>query len=213
MLRQELESVDFYISQDTVISRLRPSNARAPVFCDAAIEERRRQLSELGVVRTSPSSSTSPDVVFGDDGRRKAEAFAQSSSNGAAPAAPRATIDAGLADIFEEFRVLREDEDTHAEDYETHYNMGLAYKEMDLLDEAVREFPNRRGTVYAQDGTPRYLQCCNMLGIALCRKGCESRVIWFRKGLEAPGHSEDEYQACVMSWPLPLNSWERSIRR
>jgi len=53
-----------------------------------------------------------------------------------------------------------------------------------------------------------------MLGLALCRRAAEAAVIWFRKGLERAGHSEDEYQALRYEvWPLPLNSWERSIRR
>src|SRR6185436_4242962 len=58
----------------------------------------------------------------------------------ATQAAPvSAGIDAGLAELFEEFRAAEED-DTGHEDFETHYNMGTAYKEMDLMDEAVQEF-------------------------------------------------------------------------
>jgi tetratricopeptide (TPR) repeat protein len=47
-----------------------------------------------------------------------------------------------------------------------------------------------------KDGTPRYLQCCNLLGHCFMQKQLpKAAVIWFRKGLEAPGHSVDEYQA------------------
>ncbi|MGH9903000.1 MAG: tetratricopeptide repeat protein, partial [Pyrinomonadaceae bacterium] len=46
------------------------------------------------------------------------------------------------------------------------------------------------------DGTPRYLQCCNMLGHCFMRKGVpRAATIWFKKGMEAPGHTEEEYQA------------------
>ncbi len=55
------------------------------------------------------------------------------------PASPATGIDAGLAELFEEFRAAEED-DAGEEDFETHYNMGTAYKEMDLMDEAVQEF-------------------------------------------------------------------------
>jgi len=104
-------------------------------------------------------------------------------------------IDAGLAELFEEFRAAEEGDDVR-EDYETHYNMGTAYKEMDLIDEAIQEFQTAAGLVKAGDGTSRFLQCCNLLGHCFMQKGMpEAAVIWFRKGLSAPGHSEDEYQA------------------
>jgi tetratricopeptide (TPR) repeat protein len=104
-------------------------------------------------------------------------------------------IDAGLAELFEEFRAAEEG-DTAEEDFETHYNMGTAYKEMDLMDEAVQEFQTAAGLVKPGDGTSRFLQCCNMLGHCFMHKGMpEAAVIWFKKGLSAPGHSEDEYQA------------------
>ncbi len=104
-------------------------------------------------------------------------------------------IDAGLAELFEEFRAAEEG-DTVTEDYETHYNMGTAYKEMDLIDEAIQEFQTAANRVKPGDGTSRFLQCCNMLGHCFMQKGMpEAAVIWFKKGLSAPGHSEDEYQA------------------
>ena len=194
MLHQELESVDFYISQgyadiasDTLAMLERQFSK------NAAIEERRQKLSELGVSGTSPAASISP----ADQEGGMPAAFAQSNPNGTASAPPRPTIDAGLADIFEEFRMAAEDEhDLQGEDFETHYNMGLAYKEMDLLDEAVREFQTAVGLSMPKDGTARYLQCCNLLGHCFVQKGLpKAAVIWFRKGLDAPGHSVDEYQA------------------
>lgn len=108
-----------------------------------------------------------------------------------------AGIDPGLAAIFEEFR-SDEDETAAAADgdYETHYNLGHAYKEMALLDDAVEEFQLAAKMVSPQDGTPRYLQCCNMLGHCFMEKGMPRlAVMWFKKGLDAPGHTEDEYQA------------------
>ncbi|PYS70220.1 MAG: hypothetical protein DMF69_14305, partial [Acidobacteria bacterium] len=104
-------------------------------------------------------------------------------------------IDSGLAELFEEFRVA-EEEDTGLEDYETHYNMGTAYKEMDLVDEAIQEFQTSVALVKPADGTSRFLQCCNMLGHCFVQKDMlEAAIMWFKKGLSAPGHSEDEYQA------------------
>jgi tetratricopeptide (TPR) repeat protein len=104
-------------------------------------------------------------------------------------------IDSGLAELFEEFRVAEEEDSGH-EDFETHYNMGTAYKEMELMDEAIQEFQTSVALVKSDDGTPRFLQCCNMLGHCFVHKGMpEAAIMWFKKGLAAPGHSEDEYQA------------------
>ena len=103
----------------------------------------------------------------------------------------------GLAEIFEEFRVEAEGEHASSnEDYETHYNMAIAYKEMDLLDEAIREFQTAAGLTGAADGTARYLQCCNMLGHCFLQKGIpRAAALWFKKGLESPGRSPEEYKA------------------
>jgi len=111
---------------------------------------------------------------------------------------PQHSIDPGLAAIFDEFRTASEEDEPAVSngDYETHYNLGIAYKEMDLVDDAVEEFQTAAGLVAPRDGTPRYLQCCNLLGHCFLQKGIPSlAVMWFKKGLDAPGHTEDEYQA------------------
>lgn len=213
MMRQELESVDFYIAQgysdiavdtlemlerqfgpqpdiqarrDKLAAGSAPA-AEAAVFEFAGAEE----YAEATPVEPIPfeSAETSFPSAAQDNHQAKTKA--------APPVAPSPApgIDAGLAELFEEFRAAEEGDDVK-EDFETHYNMGTAYKEMDLMDEAVQEFQNAAGLVKPGDGTSRYLQCCNMLGHCFTQKGMpEAAVIWFKKGLSAPGHSEDEYQA------------------
>lgn len=208
MLRQELESVDFYIEKGYTDIALDTLEMLERQYAgNPAIEERRRKLGQPVDVGATAAQAPPVDEFERAGGgwdvptpapvTDSREVFVQADSNGSAPAAPRPTIDAGLADIFEEFRVAAEDEeDAPGEDYETHYNMGLAYKEMDLVDEAVREFQSAIGLVMPKDGTPRYLQCCNLLGHCFMQKELpKAAVSWFRKGLEAPGHSKDEYQA------------------
>lgn len=138
----------------------------------------------------------------------KATARISSSSQPAPPHEPRPAspaaatsasgIDAGLAAIFDDFRTAVEQDEplSENEDYETHYNLGLAYREMDLIDEAVEEFQLAAALTAQQDGTPRYLQCCNLLGHCFMQNDKPRlAVMWFKKGLDAPGHTEDEYQA------------------
>ncbi|HEX8685830.1 MAG TPA: tetratricopeptide repeat protein, partial [Pyrinomonadaceae bacterium] len=119
-------------------------------------------------------------------------------ANNSRPAEAGAGIDPGLAAIFDEFREAVEDggEEDAGGDFDTHYQMGLAYREMGLLDQAVEEFQAATAQAAPGDGTPRFLQCCNMLGHCFMEKGMpRPAALWFKRGLDAPGHTEDEYQA------------------
>ncbi len=210
VMKQELESVDFYISQgytdialDTlnvlekqfgpqqeIVSRrdkltgtAKPAPAEPAIFEFGSVEE----------VAPAHEETVSLDMTFAsfaDDGDGATTVAGLDSQS-----PPKQGIDAGLAELFEEFRVA-EEEDTGHEDFETHYNMGTAYKEMDLVDEAIQEFQTSVALVKPADGTSRFLQCCNMLGHCFVQKDLpEAAIMWFKKGLSAPGHSEDEYQA------------------
>jgi tetratricopeptide (TPR) repeat protein len=81
-------------------------------------------------------------------------------------------------------------------DYETHFNLGLAYKDMDLLEEAIEQFQmaSKLATIAAIDGN--YIQCCHMLGVCFKLKGMPKvAVMWFERGLRVQNRAEDEYQA------------------
>ncbi len=202
LMRQELESVDFYITQgysDIAIDTL--DVLEKQFGPQPEIQKRREQLA-------SATASAVPEVFeFGgaDDLPAAHEetvpieadmAFASLAiDDGSVKPSGGKGIDSGLAELFEEFRVAEEEDSGH-EDFETHYNMGTAYKEMELMDEAIQEFQTSVALVKSDDGTPRFLQCCNMLGHCFVHKGMpEAAIMWFKKGLAAPGHSEDEYQA------------------
>jgi tetratricopeptide (TPR) repeat protein len=96
--------------------------------------------------------------------------------------------DEALTDIFREFQ-KGVDKQLGKEDYETRYNLGIAYKEMGLVDEAIAEFQ-----LAAKDEN-RLLECASMLGICFLEKGMPKLAVkWFEKGLQAQGRSEAEYQ-------------------
>jgi tetratricopeptide (TPR) repeat protein len=106
-----------------------------------------------------------------------------------APAAGGTDLgDASLSDIFREFQ-KGVDKQLGKEDYETRYNLGIAYKEMGLVDEAIAEFQ------LAAKDEKRLLECSSMLGICFIEKGMPKLAVkWFEKGLQAPGRREEEYQ-------------------
>lgn len=73
-------------------------------------------------------------------------------------------------------------------DYDTHFNLGIAYREMGLLDEAIGEFQ-----VAAKDAGHLVL-CCSMLGLCFLDKGLpELAVKWYSRGLEAPNLAEEDH--------------------
>ena len=203
-------SIDFYISQGYTDIALDTLEMLEKEFtAHPAIEQRRAKLRDMGVKASKPvadefvgnevawDAPAAPGAEPSMVGMMMPEAeLAPAGSNGKGPAV-RSSIDSGLADIFEEFRVAAEtEEDSPEEDYETHYNMGLAYKEMDLLDEAVREFQTAVGLTKPKDDASRFLSCCNMLGHCFMQKSLpKAAAIWFKKGLEAPGLAEEEHQA------------------
>src|ERR1043165_8899528 len=204
MMRQELESDDFYIAQgyaDIAVDTLEMLERQFGPHPD--IQARREKLTardqqpaaaevfEFGGTEELAATPVPETITFAGD--LAYESLAVDGGNNAGAAKP--AIDAGLAELFEEFRAAEEGDEVR-EDYETHYNMGTAYKEMDLMDEAIQEFQTSAGLVKPGDGTSRFLQCCNLLGHCFIQKGMpEAAVLWFKKGLQAPGHSEDEYQA------------------
>ena len=100
-----------------------------------------------------------------------------------------------LLDFLDEFKAQSE-QNKPAEDFETHYNLGLAYKEMDMFDEAIEEFQQAFKGVMADPRHAEYVSCCNMLAFCFSQKGLPRlAVVWLKKAMEAPGHNEEVYQA------------------
>ncbi len=94
-----------------------------------------------------------------------------------------------LSEVFQEFRaelgeMSEQDED---EDLETHYNLGIAYREMGLLDEAIGEF--QRVAKAVSEGRPfQYaMQCSTLLAVTFMDKQ-EPKIaaLWYQRALEIP---------------------------
>ncbi|MDW8305404.1 MAG: tetratricopeptide repeat protein [Acidobacteriota bacterium] len=98
-------------------------------------------------------------------------------------------------DIIEELGLEREKLSDSAADYDTHYQMGIAYKEMGLLEEAISEFQEAVKLTAPDDGTKRYFYCCNMLGICFMEKRLPNiALMWYQKAMETQGLEEEELQ-------------------
>ena len=78
---------------------------------------------------------------------------------------PEPELDSDVLEIFQEFKKGLEGE-LSDEDSETHYNLGIAYKEMGLIDDAIKEFQTSR------NDSKRSMQSSTMLGVCYMEKAC-----------------------------------------
>jgi tetratricopeptide (TPR) repeat protein len=125
------------------------------------------------------------------------EAAAQASQQPATGAIATATLESGanlneLEEVFQEFRTELGEMNDEDEDLETHYNLGIAYREMGLLDEAIGEFQKVAKAI--QHGKPfRYaMQCATLLGLTFIDKGePQIAALWYSRALETPGIDQE----------------------
>jgi pilus assembly protein FimV len=173
-----------------------PAYAEEPVAApsldlDLPAEEPAAEEAPEPVFAAEPEAPEPADEGGLDLGAELGDLFsAQSAVEEASPEQASTDLgDAGLSEIFKEFK-KGVDRQLSREDYDTRYNLGIAYKEMGLIDEAIAEFQ------LAAKDEARILECSSMLGICFMEKGMPKLAVkWFEKGLAAPRRSEDEYAA------------------
>ncbi|CAM2066948.1 Tetratricopeptide repeat protein [Sulfidibacter corallicola] len=91
-----------------------------------------------------------------------------------------------VEELFEEFK-KGVDEQISEDDFETHYDLGIAYKEMGLLEEAINEF--RR----AEKDRGRYLECATLIGNCLIELGrTEDSIEHFEHAITANSLTDEE---------------------
>ena len=103
--------------------------------------------------------------------------------------------DAGI-DLAEMFGDLKHDLEAGAstteEDPETHYNLGIAFREMGLLDEAIGELQKTCQAVDRGHPFPQVMQTYTWLAQCFLDKGLpEAAIRWYDKALHAPGIDEE----------------------
>jgi tetratricopeptide (TPR) repeat protein len=114
-----------------------------------------------------------------------------------APAAKSSPFgeDAGV-DLAEMFGELKQDLESGSSsdegDPETHYNLGIAFREMGLLDEAIGELQKTCQAVDRGHPFPQVMQTYTWLAQCFLDKGVpEAAIRWYQKALAAPGIDEE----------------------
>lgn len=185
---EELEEADFYMQQGLyddardICNRILNSypDNREALLKLRAIDE----AAKAGIPFTVSAAEKGAEESFFD---LAAELGGEEFEALTAPPGMREAEKFGFEDIFSDFKKGVEAQ-LEKEDTETHYNLGIAYKEMGLIDDAIREF-----TIAAADPKKEF-DSYNLIGICYIEKGVPQKAIEvFKKGLKLPGRSEDEY--------------------
>src|SRR5271155_5230681 len=112
-----------------------------------------------------------------------------------------------LAEVFQEFRSELGEMGDEDEDLETHYNLGIAYREMGLLDEAIGEFQKVAKAI--QKGKPfRYaMNCSTLLALSFMDKG-EPKIasLWYKRALEVPALEQETILALRYDLAIALET-------
>jgi tetratricopeptide (TPR) repeat protein len=97
----------------------------------------------------------------------------------------RGKEEALLEEVFREFQKGVEEQLSEA-DSDTHFNLGIAYKEMGLLPEAIREFQ-----VSSRDPN-MFVESCSMIGVCYVEQGMWGQAAeWYQKALDTPDLAEE----------------------
>jgi tetratricopeptide (TPR) repeat protein len=105
-----------------------------------------------------------------------------------------------LADMFAEFKEDAEAGATEVDDPETHYNLGVAFREMGLLDEAIGELQKVCHAIDQGASFTQVMQAYTWLAQCLVDKGAPGASFrWYEKALSI---ATDEQQRLSINYDL-----------
>ena len=97
-----------------------------------------------------------------------------------------------LSDLLDEFKEGIEEPAADADDPDTHYNLGVAFREMGLLDEAIGELQKVCRALDSGKPFSQPIQAYTWLAQCLVDKGAAQAAIrWYERALQVKGIGED----------------------
>jgi len=166
-----------------------PVEAVVPIEAGRPLEAGRPAAEPVAAVEPVQS----PDDIFGDEepegeyidlAKELEEELAEEEAM-VEEATGRGKGEALLDEVFREFQ-KGVAEQLSDEDSDTHFNLGIAYKEMGLLKEAVGEFQ------IASHDPAFFVEACSMIGVCANELGRHDEAAeWYQKALVAPDLSLD----------------------
>jgi tetratricopeptide (TPR) repeat protein len=140
----------------------------------------------VGLMENLPAELVSKSADLSDPEMSPASPVTQAGNDGG----PGSVLDASaeLGSLLDELKDANDSVDQAADNGETHYNLGVAFREMGLLDEAIGEFQKVVNGTGSKHFGPHFLQGCTLL--ASCFMDKEMPAIaakWYLRALDAPG--------------------------
>jgi tetratricopeptide (TPR) repeat protein len=169
-----------------------PKAAEGPILSDDGISSLESDLDRA--LREPEPPPPGLKITIGDDsGETRAEEFSDFLSDlreelkESVPPPQEAPVDdEGMSEIFQEFREGLK-EQLGGEDFETHYNLGIAYKEMGLLQEALGEFE------LSEKSESRRLDSMSMMALCLVDMGKDDEAVSkLQEGLHLASEGSEE---------------------
>ncbi len=190
----ELDRLDFFIAEELFEDAARILAGLESQFPgDPELAERRLRLKEQGVIlmETPPDVEEeaaeelfSEEELYVDLASELEKELAEEEAM-VEEATGHGKDEALLEEVFREFQ-RGVAEQLGEEDSDTHFNLGIAYKEMDLLAEAIGEFQ-----IAAKDPS-FHLEACSMIAVCYVEQGLyEEAVRWYEQALSAEGISTE----------------------
>jgi tetratricopeptide (TPR) repeat protein len=100
-----------------------------------------------------------------------------------------------FVDLIEEVNSLT-DQEIAREDFETHFSLGTAFREMGLTEDAIKEFQLAAKALTPARSPKEFIRCCGMLSTCFLEKGmARSAIRWCRTGLSVKEISSHEAMA------------------
>jgi pilus assembly protein FimV len=159
---------------EPVAQNIAPANGFAS---DQFLSDLANEIDQLGIGELSPGFSDAPaSAGAANENTAKAEErFASPTASGP------------LKEVFDEFRAELGEMGAEDEDLETHYNLGIAFREMGLLEEAISEFQKVAKASERGRPFPYNMQCYTLLGLAFMDRGQPSiAAMWYERALLLP---------------------------
>jgi pilus assembly protein FimV len=164
------------LEPEPAIHNAAPANGFAS---DQFLSDLAAEIDQLGIGGLSPGYS---------DAGPRAGTSAPVGNVAKAEDKPISPTDVGpLKEVFDEFRAELGEMGADDEDLETHYNLGIAFREMGLLEEAISEFQKVAKASERGRPFPYCMQCYTLLGLAFMDRGQPSiAAMWYERALHLP---------------------------
>jgi tetratricopeptide (TPR) repeat protein len=186
-LSDEIEEADFFVQQGLLDdAREALQNLLAFYPRHSVLEAKLAEIERRG--RAAPAQAP-PPAEAADGSFDIARELAEMGGGSAAPAEEE--FQYSVEDVFNQFKKGIE-QTVKAEDSATHYDLGIAYKEMGLVDDAIHEFE----TALAGKDRRREVDCLSMIGLCHLSKGDGAGAIAaFRRALASDRLTRDAAKA------------------